>query len=177
MASVNWKRVHDVSLPPEHRESNWRFVVGALTTKDLLFKINRIRHNKCTWCNSEETYKHIVLNCPCANFQWVWVGRIFKCFLTEDNILFHKNFKSHNTYLFNCVISIVKRVLWKARCETVYDKKRITPGLVKLRILDDIKWKIMADRNCFSGLQFTKFYSGTRGTVWDIKDDVVLLNC
>lgn len=52
--NFNWKRIYDTSLPPDCIETNWRFAVGALATKDLLLKMKRITHNKCTFCNSED---------------------------------------------------------------------------------------------------------------------------
>lgn len=135
--------------------------------RTVLLKIARIKHNKCTICNFEETSKHIVTNCTNAKFQWTWLGHLFKCYLTDDNIINHSKYKTYNTYVFNYMISSVKRHLWKTRCEVLYEKKRVTPGLVKLRIIDDLKRKIQSDHKTFTASQFDKLYSNTVGAIWN----------
>lgn len=173
MGNFNWKRIHDPSLSPELQESNWRYAVGAYATKAFLFKIKRIQHSKCTLCNGEETYFHIVTECSMAKFQWQWVGALFKCYVTEDNILRHTNYKTCNTYLFNCVLSIVKRHIWKARCAILYDRKRITPGLLKTRVVETIRRKIQADIKALTPSQFEKLYQNTKGVVWNENADSI----
>lgn len=70
--------------------------------------------------------------------------------------------------MLNWVLSVAKRMLWKARYEILYDKKRITSGLIKIRIIQQMKLKLATDKKFFTNIQFVKLYEGTENTMWNI---------
>lgn len=44
--------------------------------------------------------------------------------MTYNNIINLSGYKIPNSYMFNWVLAAAKRMLWKARCEILYDKKK-----------------------------------------------------
>lgn len=55
----------------------------------------------------------------------------------------------------------------RCHCSIIFLTLFDTPGLLKTRILEDFKRKILSDHRFFTVSQFDKFYHNTKGVVWN----------
>ncbi|KAL2944157.1 hypothetical protein RDABS01_032504, partial [Bienertia sinuspersici] len=77
-----WKRVWSLGGPPKLSHFVWRACVGALATRERLFKRHIIQDGRCLQCNNApETIPHAIFWCPMV--QKVWDHVPFKTELLE----------------------------------------------------------------------------------------------
>lgn len=115
---IPFKSTIDINM----RWFQFKILNRILYMKDSLLKFQLVVDKQCTFCkNSEETIIHIFCYCPYSNViwskleEWLFSKINIKVKLTNQNKLF--GFKGCHNNAFNCILIIVRKEIFSAKCK------------------------------------------------------------
>ncbi|XP_023226700.1 uncharacterized protein LOC111627368 [Centruroides sculpturatus] len=178
LSSYNWNDIwKNVGfLPAEWRETSWRIIQNVVMTKSFLnthcYKIDV----RCLMCRREETTIHVFFECPIAAQVWRWVERVCKTKITWTNVKYQTDYKCRYSfkYMINWIIGLTKRILWKSRCELIFEQRKWNATFLVMKIKEEAIRKINIDCENMSEREFACKYGGPIGVIWKQENDVIL---
>ena len=123
------KMICKLKIPFKIKIFLWYLQRGVVLTKDNLAKKNWKGSQKCCGCNSNETIKHLFLDCPYARM--VWRVIFFATGLSQPISVRHmfgswlsnKNKKIRNFIWVG--VAIVCLTIWRCRNDIIFNKIKV----------------------------------------------------
>lgn len=130
MDTTAWRSSVCSWLPAPLHDILWSFAWGIHPTRDRLHTWNVTPTNICTYCDSIETNRHVLLQCRVARIFWQLVRQSTNvvCPVPLD-----RRHRSHRISIL--VTACGAQILWSQRCRAVAQRRRNTPIFPLVRSL------------------------------------------
>jgi hypothetical protein len=126
---VQHKKTWKLKIPLKIKIFLWYLQKGVILTKDNLTRKNWRGSQKCVACNSNETIKHLFVECPCARMVWRII--FYATGLTPPRSIRHmfgswlSNQSSKVRNLIWVGVAAVCWAIWRCRNDIIFHKIKL----------------------------------------------------
>ena len=123
------KMIWKLKIPLKIKIFLWFLQRGVVLTKDNLAKRNWIRSQKCCGCNSNETIKHLFLDCLYARMVWRII--FYATDLTPPRLIrhmFHSWLANQSKEIRNLIwvgVAAVCWTIWRCRNNIIFNNTKV----------------------------------------------------